>query len=202
MLPVQRRSKKRQRDKDRGKHSKHKRRKKEEKESSRKEKRGKKAKSERKESKRKDSAKDVASKKDTGERARFDCFVAVLTCMTRGHETEWHGCDLAFSCPTYQGSMQRACNNVLQCHTSPPHVSTTHSQGPVTNQFGAHGVIREGDLGAKRSEFQAWAIETQNVDIEILGKVPACASGLTSPRCRISCIGSYKRCRRVTFVLN
>ena len=32
-------------------------------------------------------------------------------------------------------------------------------------------MIREGDLGAKRGEFQAWAIETQNVDIEILGKV-------------------------------
>jgi hypothetical protein len=43
----------------------------------------------------------------------------------------------------------------------------------VTNQFGAHGVIRETDLGAKRAEFQAWAIETQNVDIEVLGKVLA-----------------------------
>ena len=41
----------------------------------------------------------------------------------------------------------------------------------MTNQYGAHGVIREGDLGAKRAEFQAWAIETQNVDIEALGKV-------------------------------
>ena len=41
----------------------------------------------------------------------------------------------------------------------------------MAHQFGAHGVIRESDLGAKRAEFQAWAIETQNVDIEILGKV-------------------------------
>ncbi len=63
----------------------------------------------------------------------------------------------------------------------------------MTNQFGAHGVIREGDLGAKRAEFQTWAIETQNVDIEILGKVPAFAAGLTSAQCRVSCIGSYKR---------
>ena len=44
-------------------------------------------------------------------------------------------------------------------------------QGAVTNQYGAHGVLRESDLNAKRAEFQAWAIETQNVDIEILGKV-------------------------------
>jgi len=63
----------------------------------------------------------------------------------------------------------------------------------VTNQFGAHGVIREGDLGAKRAEFQAWAIETQNVDIEILGKVPAFAACHPSAPCRFSCIGSYKR---------
>lgn len=37
--------------------------------------------------------------------------------------------------------------------------------------YGAHGILRDGDSNAKRAEFQAWAIDTKNVDIETLMKV-------------------------------
>ena len=67
------------------------------------------------------------------------------------------------------GEHYLCCDEIASARARAPHLAAL--QGPVTNQFGAHGVIRESDLGAKRAEFQAWAIETQNVDIEILGKV-------------------------------
>lgn len=44
-------------------------------------------------------------------------------------------------------------------------------QGAVGTGYGAHGILRETDLNAKRAEFQAWAIDTKKVDVETLMKV-------------------------------
>jgi hypothetical protein len=41
-------------------------------------------------------------------------------------------------------------------------------QGVIREGFGAHGILRETDMYAKRAEFQAWAIDVQKVDIEIM----------------------------------
>jgi hypothetical protein len=39
-------------------------------------------------------------------------------------------------------------------------------QDVVRSGYGAYGIIREQDFFEKRSEFQAWAIDIQKVDIE------------------------------------
>lgn len=41
-------------------------------------------------------------------------------------------------------------------------------QGVIKEGFGAHGILRETDMYAKRAEFQAWAIDVQKVDVEIM----------------------------------
>ena len=41
-------------------------------------------------------------------------------------------------------------------------------QGVIREGFGAHGILRETDMYAKRAEFQAWAIDVQKVDVEIM----------------------------------
>ena len=48
---------------------------------------------------------------------------------------------------------------------SPP---ATSLQGVIREGFGAHGILRETDMYAKRAEFQAWAIDVQKVDVEIM----------------------------------
>ena len=41
-------------------------------------------------------------------------------------------------------------------------------QGVIREGFGAHGILRETDMYSKRAEFQAWAIDVQKVDVEIM----------------------------------
>ncbi|KAK9824690.1 hypothetical protein WJX72_012426 [[Myrmecia] bisecta] len=44
------------------------------------------------------------------------------------------------------------------------------AKGPLTQQFGKYGLIRETDMYAKRAEFLMWATEYKKVDVELLPK--------------------------------
>ena len=40
----------------------------------------------------------------------------------------------------------------------------------VTEQYGAHGIIRETDIYTKSAEFQRWAMEVKKLDVENMPK--------------------------------
>ncbi|KAI7841757.1 hypothetical protein COHA_004623 [Chlorella ohadii] len=40
--------------------------------------------------------------------------------------------------------------------------------GPIGQEYGKYGIIRETDMYSKRPEFQLWAIEVKNIDIEAM----------------------------------